>query len=143
MRAISDDEQRSNRAKSWLPKRLRRRRARTLLQLLPDVPHRRRRCASSSLRRRSQRGPRDYNHGLLGARPCGALAFSTTLVAATGFYQERNYRESIMWSAPKRSKRRPESVETRTRLIIFGSHRPKRVALERRHSQADVKNLVF
>ena len=65
MRAISDDEQRSYRAKSWLPKGLRRRRARTSLQLLPDVQHRLRRCASSSLRRRSQRGPRDFCHGLL------------------------------------------------------------------------------
>ena len=51
MLAISDDEQRSYRAKSWLPKGLRRRRARTSLHLLPDVQHRLRRCASSSLRR--------------------------------------------------------------------------------------------
>jgi hypothetical protein len=64
MLAIADDEQRSYRAKSWLPKGLRRR-ARTSLQLLPDVQHRLRRCASSSLRRRSQRGPRDFCHGLL------------------------------------------------------------------------------
>ena len=70
MLAISDDEQRSYRAKSWLPFGLRRDcpidRARTLLQLLTDVQHRQRRCASSSLRRRSQRGPRDFRPGLLG-----------------------------------------------------------------------------
>jgi hypothetical protein len=65
MLAIADDEQPSYRAKSWLPKGLRRRRARTSWQLLPDVRHRWRRCASSSLRRRSQRGPRDFCHGLL------------------------------------------------------------------------------
>jgi hypothetical protein len=65
MLAIADDEQRSYRAKSWLPKGLRRRRARTSLQLLPDVRHRWCRCASSSLRRGSQRGPRDFCHGLL------------------------------------------------------------------------------
>ena len=64
MLAIADDEQRSYRAKSWLPKGLRRR-ARTSLHLLPDVQHRLRRCASSSLRRRSQRGPRDFCHGPL------------------------------------------------------------------------------
>lgn len=65
MLAISDDEQPSYRAKSWLPKGLRRRRAGTLLPLLDDVRHRRRRCASSSHRRRSQRGPRDFCRGLL------------------------------------------------------------------------------
>jgi len=68
MLAISDDEQPSYRAKSWLPKGLRRRRARTSLRLLTDVRHRSRRHASSSLRRRSQRGPRDFCHGLLGSR---------------------------------------------------------------------------
>ena len=65
MLVISDDEQRSYRPKSWLPKGLRRRRAGTLWQLLTDVRHRCRRCASSSHRRRSQRGPRDFCHGLL------------------------------------------------------------------------------
>jgi hypothetical protein len=64
MLAIADDEQPSYRAKSWLPKGLRRRRAGTSWQLLTDVRHRWRRCASSSLRRRSQRGPRDFCHGL-------------------------------------------------------------------------------
>ena len=65
MPAISDDEQRSYRAKSWLPKGLRRRRAMALSQLLSDVRHRLRRCSSPLLRRRSQRGPRDFCHGLL------------------------------------------------------------------------------
>jgi hypothetical protein len=69
MLAISDNEQPSYRAKSWLPKGLRRRRARTSLQLLPDVRHRWCRCASSSLRRRPQRGPRDFCHGLLEVYP--------------------------------------------------------------------------
>jgi hypothetical protein len=77
MLAISGDEQPSYRAKSWLPKGLRRRRARTSWQLLPDVQHRLRRCASSSLRRPSQRGPRDFCHGLLalGAPPEGDDVF--------------------------------------------------------------------
>ena len=70
MLVISDDEQRSYRAKSRLPKGLRRRRARTLLPLLDDVQHRRRRCASSSHRRRSQRGPRDFHPGLLDWKKC-------------------------------------------------------------------------
>jgi hypothetical protein len=65
MRAISDDEQRSYRAKSWLPNGLRRRRAIALSQLLSDVRHRLRRCSALLLRRRSQRGPRDFCHGLL------------------------------------------------------------------------------
>jgi hypothetical protein len=69
MLAISDNEQPSYRTKSWLPKGLRRRRARTSLQLLPDVRHRWCRCASSSLRRRPQRGPRDFCHGLLEVYP--------------------------------------------------------------------------
>jgi len=46
MRDISDDEQRSDRAKSTLPKGLRRRRVRASLRLLNDVPHRLRRRAS-------------------------------------------------------------------------------------------------
>jgi len=62
---ISDDEQQSYRAKSWLPKGLRRRRAIALSQLLSDVPHRLRRCVALLLRRRSQRDPRDYYRGLL------------------------------------------------------------------------------
>ena len=77
---ISDDEQRSYRAKSWLPKGLRRRRAGTLLQLLNDVWHRRRRCASSSHRRRSQRGPRDFHPGLLVAQ--ALLPAGSTLVSS-------------------------------------------------------------
>ena len=40
MPAIFDDEQRSYRAKSWLPFGLRRRRAMALSQLLSDVRHR-------------------------------------------------------------------------------------------------------
>ena len=47
MRDISDDEQQSYRHKSCLPFGLRRRRARTLSPLLPDVPHRRRRAFAS------------------------------------------------------------------------------------------------
>jgi hypothetical protein len=64
MPVISDDEQRSYRAKSWLSKGLRRRRAMALSQLLSDVRRRRRRCSSPLLRQRSQRSPRDFCHGL-------------------------------------------------------------------------------
>jgi hypothetical protein len=87
MLAISDDEQQSYRAKSWLPKGLRRRRARTSLQLPTDVRHRWRRCASSSLRWRSQRGPRDFCHGLLGMPEfCeGAVMKQTVAVLAALF----------------------------------------------------------
>jgi hypothetical protein len=46
MRDISDDEQRSDRAKSTLPTGLRRRPVIASLRLLNDVPHRRRRRAS-------------------------------------------------------------------------------------------------
>jgi len=94
MLLISGDEQPGYRAKSWLSKGLRRRRARTLLQLLPDHRHRWRRSASSSLRRRPQRGPRDFCHGLLrytaasiarrNARKVSAAIAVCALVAAAG-----------------------------------------------------------
>jgi len=67
MRDISDDEQRSYRRKSWLPFGLRRRRATGFVA----APYR---CPASPAsprlalaRRRSQRGPRDFHHGLLGS----------------------------------------------------------------------------
>jgi len=66
MRDISGGEPPSDRAKSTLPKGLRRRRAMAWLRLLPDGPHRLRRRASPWLRRRSQRGLRDFLPGLPG-----------------------------------------------------------------------------
>jgi hypothetical protein len=69
MPVISDDEQRSDRAKSWLPKGLRRQRAMAMSPLLPDVRHRLRRRSSLLLRRRSQRGPPDFSPGLLERLP--------------------------------------------------------------------------
>jgi excisionase family DNA binding protein len=45
-----------------------------------------------------------------------------------------------MCRAPKGSKRRPEIVEARNRRIIFGGDRPKRVALDAKHPQADVES---
>jgi hypothetical protein len=68
MPVISGDEQRSDRANSWLPSGLRRRRAMALSPLLFDVRHRLRRRSSPLLLRRSQRGPRDFCHRLPGAR---------------------------------------------------------------------------
>ena len=67
-RVICDDEQRSCRAKSCLPKGLRRRPAPASSRLLSDVPRRLRRHSSPASGRRSQRGPREFRHGLLARR---------------------------------------------------------------------------
>jgi hypothetical protein len=72
-RAICDDEQRSCRAKSCLPKGLRRRPVPASSRLLSDVPRRLRRHSSPASGRRSQRGPREFNHGLLASTLVFAL----------------------------------------------------------------------
>jgi len=64
-RVIYDDEQRSYRAKSCLPLGLRRRPVPALSQLLSNVPHCLRRRFALESGRRSQRGPREFHHGLL------------------------------------------------------------------------------
>ena len=66
MRDISSDEQQSYRAKSCLPKGLRRRPAPALSRLLSNGPHCLRRHFAPASGRRSQRGPREFHHGLLG-----------------------------------------------------------------------------
>jgi VWFA-related protein len=65
-RVIYDDEQRSYRAKSCLPKGLRRRPVPASSRLLCNVPHCPRRHSSPASGRRSQRGPREFHLGLLG-----------------------------------------------------------------------------
>jgi uncharacterized protein (TIGR03437 family) len=64
-RVIYDDEQRSYRAKSCLPKGLRRRPVPASSRLLANVPHCPRRHSSPASGRRWQRGPREFHHGLL------------------------------------------------------------------------------
>ena len=64
-RVIYDDEQRSYRAKSCLPFGLRRRPVPALSQLLSNVPHCLRRRFALETGWRSQRGPREFRHGLL------------------------------------------------------------------------------
>jgi hypothetical protein len=64
-RVIYDDEQRRYRAKSCLPFGLRRRPVPALSQLLSNVPHCLRRRFALESGRRSQRGPREFHHGLL------------------------------------------------------------------------------
>jgi hypothetical protein len=82
MRDISDDEQRSYRRKSWLPFGLRRRRATGFVA----APYR---CPASPAsprlalaRRRSQRGPRDFHHGLLAACALGYFTYLVSLRTA-------------------------------------------------------------
>src|SRR5580658_7867821 len=67
-RVIYDDEQRSYRAKSCLSLGLRRRPVPALSQLLSNVPHCLRRRFALESGRRSQRGPREFHHGLLDPR---------------------------------------------------------------------------
>jgi len=64
MPVISDDEQRSCRAKSCLPRGLRRHPVPASPQLLPNVSHCLRRCSSPAPGRRSQRDPREFRPGL-------------------------------------------------------------------------------
>ncbi len=68
-RVICDDEQRRYRAKSFPPKGLRRCPSPALSQLLSDVPHCLRRCFAPATGWRSQRGPREFHHGLLAKGP--------------------------------------------------------------------------
>jgi Flp pilus assembly protein TadG len=63
-RVIYDDEQRSYRAKSCLPKGLRRRPVPASSRLLANVPHCPCRHSSPASGRRSQRGPREFHHAL-------------------------------------------------------------------------------
>lgn len=65
MRAISNSEQRSCRAKSLSPKGLRRHPAAASSRFLTNVPHCPRPHSSPASGRRSQRGPREFHHGLL------------------------------------------------------------------------------
>jgi len=66
MRDIIDDEQRSFRAKSWLPKALRRRPGEGLFAVPCRCPASPASPLLALLGRRAQRGSRDFCHGLLG-----------------------------------------------------------------------------
>jgi hypothetical protein len=93
-RVIYDDEQRSYRAKSCPPKGLRRRPAPALSQLLSNVPHCLRRCFALATGRRSQRGPREFHHGLPGPV---LLAINEDFVSVPGLLR-RQERLPLMFS---------------------------------------------
>jgi hypothetical protein len=65
MRVISDDEQQSYRRKSWLPFGFGRRRVKGFVAAPPRCPASPASPLRALTRRRSERGPRDFCHGLL------------------------------------------------------------------------------
>ena len=68
MRVISDDEQQSYRRKSWLPFGFGRRRVKGFVAAPPRCPASPASPLRALTRRRSERGPRDFCHGLLVSR---------------------------------------------------------------------------
>jgi len=85
MRDISNSEQRSYRVKSLPPAGLRRRRAPASSRPLSNVPHCLRRHSSPASRRRSQRGPREFHHGLPGV-PAQNISSTDSLIPVTPIY---------------------------------------------------------